>query len=469
MSLPNTHYGEGEIGRILSGVDCLFFDGIGGVSMQSLAIIAKRRGYSVKGYDREKTTATEMLKRCGIDVYYEESADQLDGVGALVYTVAIRADNAQYAEAMRRGLPCISRADFLGYIMSRYKARIGVAGMHGKSTTTAMLDSIFALSGRDPTVTCGAIMKSTGSTYRIGGGDDFIFEACEYMDSFLDFLPTTALVLNIEMEHVDYFGSLEQIEASFAEFMRKCGEGGCAVVNLGDESVMRAAKSAGTSLVTFGVDQPNADYNATNTEMKHGYASFDIYYRGELIASPHMRHPGAHFVADAVAAAAVAHHHGISGGDIEKALSLYDGIARRMENCGYSASGAAVYSDYAHHPTELAVALEGMSSICDGKLIAVFQPHTYSRCARLFDNFVSSLSESDADEIVIADIYSARETNDYGVSSAMLADAISATGKKCINISDRAEIVRYVNSVSGKGDIIAVLGAGDINSVCQAL
>ncbi len=469
MSLPNTHYGEAEIGRILSGVDCLFFDGIGGVSMQSLAIIAKRRGYTVKGYDREKTTATEMLKRSGIDVYYEEEAGQLEGVGALIYTVAIRADNAQYAEAMRRGLPCISRADFLGYIMSRYTARIGVAGMHGKSTTTAMLDSIFALARRDPTVTCGAVMKSTGSTYRIGGGDDFIFEACEYMDSFLDFLPTTALVLNIEMEHVDYFKSLEQIEASFSEFMSKCGDKGSAVVNLGDSSVIRAAEKSGVPLVTFGVELPEADYNATNISIDSGYASFDIYFHGERIATPHMRLPGAHFVTDAVAAAACAHHHGISGVDIEKALSLYDGIARRMEHKGEAASGADIYSDYAHHPTELAVTLKGLSSVCRGKLIVVFQPHTYSRCARLFADFTKALSESGADEFVIADIYSARETDDCGVSSERLAQAVSGAEKKCCSISDFREIARYVNSVSTKGDIIALLGAGDIDSLCALL
>lgn len=469
MSLPNTHYGEVEIGRILSGVDCLFFDGIGGVSMQSLAIIAKRRGYSVKGYDREKTTATEMLKRCGIDVYYEESADQLDGVGALVYTVAIRADNAQYAEAMRRGLPCISRADFLGYIMSRYKARIGVAGMHGKSTTTAMLDSIFALSGRDPTVTCGAIMKSTGSTYRIGGGDDFIFEACEYMDSFLDFYPTQAIVLNIEREHLDYFHSLTQIESSFAKFMALTGDNGHIYLNQGDPNVMNAAKNYTGKITTFGVDCPTADYSACEITLNHGMPAFTVCRHGETLCRIQLSVPGTHSVCDALATASAAIENGIAPEAVAEALRTFEGVGRRMDYQGKMRTGALVYNDYAHHPTEIASTLSGAAAMDHARLWCVFQPHTYSRTKEFFDDFAKALSTPALHEVILTEIYPARETDSLGMSPALLAEAIRARGGHCRVLSDFEEIAAALTAESRENDMILVMGAGDIVNLSSML
>ena len=203
MAIPNTHFGKGYIGELLTGKKKLFFAGIGGVSMCSLAHISKLRGHEVSGYDRTPSKLTRTLEEADIPVYYESSADHVRDADALIYTVAIPESNEEYKTAGEMGIPRISRADFLGYIMSTYGARIGVSGMHGKSTTTSMLERIFTGAGFDPTVSCGAVMKDAGSAHIIGGDDYFIFEACEYMDSFLDFYPTTAVILNIELDHVD--------------------------------------------------------------------------------------------------------------------------------------------------------------------------------------------------------------------------------------------------------------------------
>ena len=224
MSTPNTHYGAEKIGRMLSGCKSIFFIGIGGINMSSLAHISHLRGYRTGGSDRTETALTRSLADCGIEIFYSHDASHVAGYDAVVYTVAISPENPEYKAACERGIPCISRADYLGYVMTGYRRRIGVCGMHGKSTCTSMCALAFMEAGGDPTVISGAELAAMGGAYRIGGDENFIFEACEYMDSFLDFNPTVAVVLNIEMDHVDYFSSIEQIRRSFASFMALTGE-----------------------------------------------------------------------------------------------------------------------------------------------------------------------------------------------------------------------------------------------------
>ena len=275
MSLPNTHYGYERIRALFEGgPKKVFFSGIGGISMNSLARLCRARGHEVAGYDRARTNITESLEHEGIDVCYEPSDKAVHGADVFVYTVAIPADDPGYIYAGEHGIPRISRADFLGYIMMGYKSRIGISGMHGKSTTTAMLASIYQTAGIDPTVFGGAEMKNCGLSNILGGDRAFIFEACEYMDSFLDFYPTTAVVLNIEMDHVDYFRSMEQIRNSFSAYMSKASR---TIVNISDEDAMAASRASGTDTVTFGGDGSGADYTAENAVYSGGCAEFDIY------------------------------------------------------------------------------------------------------------------------------------------------------------------------------------------------
>ena len=469
MALENTHYGAAEIARMLEKTEKLFFAGIGGVSMCSLARISHLRGYKVSGYDRSSSSITAALEQMGIDVYYENDVRHIEDCGMLIYTVAIPADTPEYAEAKRRGIPCVSRADYLGYIMSGYGCRIGLSGMHGKTTTTSMTAKIFADAGLDPTVSCGGVMKDVGSEYRIGGEVYFVFEACEYMDSFLDFYPSMAVVLNIEMDHVDYFHSMDQIRNSYAAFMEKTGDNGIALVNYCDDDVMKAAEGYKGRLVTFGVGEDDADYSALNLVYEHGCAEFDFVCRGEKLTRIKLNVPGAHCVCDALAASAAAHLSGVDPEVIRESLLTFEGAGRRMDPMGDAKCGAAIYSDYAHHPTEIATTLDAVSQMNFNHVYCVFQPHTYSRTAELFDDFADALAHKGIDEIVLAPIYSARETNTYNVASEDLCNAINERGVKSRFIGQFEDIADYLNKKGANGDMLLIMGAGDITKTIAHL
>ncbi|MBQ3591733.1 MAG: UDP-N-acetylmuramate--L-alanine ligase, partial [Clostridia bacterium] len=363
MALPNTHMGPEAIGALLDGKKNLFFDGIGGISMNSLAHISALRGHHVSGYDRSPSPITRRLEQAGITVYYEEDAVHMQGCDALIYTVAMGGDNPEYRYAGVHGIPRISRADYLGYIMSGYRERIGISGTHGKSTTTGMVARILSYAGTDPTVFNGAEMKETGTVDRIGGDAYFAFEACEYMDSFLDFCPTIAIVLNIELDHVDYFPSLAAIKKSFTAFMNKTGKDGCAIVNANDPDCLEAAQGYTGRLITFGNRNPLADYWSANITTERGRASFDVMKGTEKLAAVHLQIPGKHNISDALAAFAACHICGIDPAVIAEGLGAYEGICRRMDLLGQSAAGADVYADYAHHPTEIEATLSGAAAM----------------------------------------------------------------------------------------------------------
>ena len=467
MALPNTHMGPEAIGALLDGKKNLFFDGIGGISMNSLAHISALRGHHVSGYDRSPSPITRRLEQAGITVYYEEDAVHMQGCDALIYTVAMGGDNPEYRYAGIHGIPRISRADYLGYIMSGYRERIGISGTHGKSTTTGMVARILSYAGTDPTVFNGAEMKETGTVDRIGGDAYFAFEACEYMDSFLDFCPTIAIVLNIELDHVDYFPSLAAIKKSFTAFMNKTGKDGCAIVNANDPDCLEAAQGYTGRLITFGNRNPLADYWSANITTERGRASFDVMKGTEKLAAVHLQIPGKHNISDALAAFAACHICGIDPAVIAEGLGAYEGICRRMDLLGQSAAGADVYADYAHHPTEIEATLSGAAAMGYSRLTAVFQPHTYSRTSQLFEDFVRSLGQSGADEIVLCDIYAARETNTCGVTSEQLAAAICAQGKPCRVIHDFAEAARYCTEVTPADGMVLVMGAGDVIKMAE--
>jgi len=468
MALDNTNFGAERIAALLDGRKNLFFCGIGGVSMCSLAHISRLRGHTVSGYDRTETPATQELAALGITVYYEEDASHIDGIDALIYTVAIPETNPEYAAAKERGIPCISRADYLGYLMSGYRTRVGISGMHGKSTTTSMTELVFAEAGLDPTASCGAVMKDVGAYHRIGKEDFFVFEACEYMDSFLSFYPTIAVVLNIEMDHVDYFKSMEQIHASYRNFIDRTN-GGIALVNCADSDVMKACEGFEGQLVTFGVEC-KADYRADDITYVHGCGQFNIYFKDELLCHVRLSVPGKHCVCDALAAAAACH---LCNGDpeaIARGLEKFRGAGRRMDRAEKDAAcKAAVYADYAHHPTEIAVTLSAASQMDYDRVFCVFQPHTYSRTAELFEDFASSLASGGAHEVILAPIFSAREVNTYGVSSKALAERVEELGARSRYIEGFEEIADYLNKNATENDMIIIMGAGDITKVIPYL
>ena len=433
--------------------------------MSSLAHICKRRGMRVGGSDRAKTALTDKLEKEGIEVYYEHSADNVKGYGAVVYTVAISSDNPEYVYAKNSGLPCFSRADFLGYIMTGYERRIGISGMHGKSTCTSMCAQALIEGGAEPTVLSGAELPIMGGAYTLGGEENFVFEACEYMDSFLDFNPNVAVVLNIEMDHVDYFKSMEQIRSSYASFAAITGKDGYAVYNADDSEVVNALELYGGNRITFGIDSKDAYYRAENISRSKGRYSFDAYEGDALLCRVSLSVTGYHNVYNALACIAVCRLAGLDGDNIASGLSHFCGAARRMELKG-QVSGADVYDDYGHHPTEVKATLSGARGLVEegGRLICVFQPHTYSRTSALLDGFADALAV--ADRVIVADIYAARETDTLGVSSELLA---SKVGKSAEIVSGFENIAKIINDCAKSKDTVIVMGAGDIYKVFNYL
>lgn len=456
MATPNTHYGAAAIAQMIDGAKHIHFIGVGGVMMSSLALITRERGFAVSGTDRSHTAVTDALEAQGIRICYEHDASAAYGADMVVYTVAISPENPEYTYAKAQGIPCVSRADYLGYIMMGYTHRVGIAGMHGKSTCTSMCAQIFMDAGVNPTVLSGATTACMDGAYRIGGKDHFIFEACEYMDSFLDFNPSIAVLLNAEMEHVDYFKSMEQICASFGKYASLTGESGFAVVNGDDPEVMASIEQYVGGTVMFGIENEYATFRARHLQYVNGYPSFDILLDGEFFSHVQLSVPGKHNVYNALAAAACAHLCGINAQDIASGLHAFGGAGRRMEYKG-RLNGAAVYDDYGHHPTEVAATLQGMGQMGFERIFCVFQPHTYSRTAQLSDQFVKAFAAADC--VILVDIYAAREKDSRGISSAKLAARI---GDHASYDPDYQSVAAKLQQQVSARDAVVVMGAGDV-------
>lgn len=455
MALENTHYGSAAIKEMLSGCKSVYFLGIGGINMSSLAHITHTRGFRVGGSDRRLNELTARLEREGIEIFEGHDAKNITDYDALVYTVAVSYDNPEYLCAMERGIPCISRADYLGYIMTDYKMRIGVSGMHGKSSCTSMCAEVLMRGDADPTVLSGAELSSMGGAWRTGGRDIFLFEACEYMDSFLDFEPTVAVILNIEMDHVDYFKSMDHIRTSYGKFADIAGKDGVCVANSDDADVMLAIKDYAGKTVTFGIDT-DAYVRAANIRTERGRYCFSVLCDGQKYCDVKLSVFGYHNIYNALAAAAVAWLCGLDGDSVSDGLAAFVGAKRRMEYKG-RCNGAELYDDYGHHPTEVKATLSGARDICKGRLWCVFQPHTYSRTSALFDDFADALRV--ADRVVISDIYAARETDTLGVSAEKLADAIGERAVAADSFERAADILK---SELCEGDVAVIMGAGDV-------
>ena len=439
-----------ELDRLLSAAKNLYFIGIGGVSMSSLAAIAALRGYSVRGSDRTESAVTRELAAKGITVFYGHEAKNAEGSDAVVMTAAIPKNNPERVRAGELGIPVLTRAEFLGWLMTGYVRRVGVAGTHGKSTTTSMLAEIYFAADADPTVVSGAALNDMGGCYQIGGKEHFLFEACEYTDSFLSFYPTTAVVTNVDFDHPDYFADLEAVKSSFTRYI---GRAKLAVLNADDPNSADCRRRSAVPSVTYGIEN-EADYRAENITYENGCASFTLTKGGEGLTEITLRVPGTHNVYDALAAAAAAYENGIPAEAVAEGLARFTGASRRFERKG-TLNGAPVFDDYAHHPGEIRATLATAKRM-GKRVVCVFQPHTFSRTVKLLDGFRTAFA--DADEVIFADIYAARETNTYGITSEALAGMVE-NGKY---LGALPAIASYLKAVLTGNDLLIVMGAGDI-------
>jgi len=469
-----TKYSMDRLEEIFSSPRSVYFIGIGGISMSSLAHIALSMGTKVGGYDRTPSHLTKRLEHDGVQIHYELDPCHIEGYDVIIYTAAISRDNPELALSLEYDAKgekyCIYRADYLGYLMSRHKLRIGVSGMHGKSTATSMISHIFLAANADPTIVSGAELAEIGGAYRLGSKESFIMEACEYQDSFLSFTPNIAVVLNIDMDHPDYFKDLNQIIGSFQNYLSIANDG-YAVLNADSENVAAAASNYKGSVVTFGMEKP-ADFTARNIRYVNGKAEFDIVLKGEFFTAVKLGVTGKHNIMNALAACAAAHIADIPADAISKGLERFTGAKRRMElrgNAAMPSSGALVplYDDYAHHPTEIRATLSGALESGYKRVVAVFQPHTYSRTAELFNEFADAFSSftQKGGHLILTDIYAARETNTFGVSSKELAKKIDGA----VYISAFEDIANYLKAELGEGDMLIIMGAGDIINLDKLL
>lgn len=440
----------------------IYFAGIGGISMSALAMILYNKGYDVCGYDRTATALTSEMEKKGIRIFYETKESNLDGVRCAIYSAALKSDNPEIIQIQRKGIPLYKRAELLGALAREYANSIGVAGTHGKSTTSGMLSYIFMHGQKyDPTVIVGAVLPNLNSTFRLGSDENFIFEADEYTDSFLNFFPHIAVVLNIKMDHTDYFPNYERYIQSFNKFINNTGKDGYAIVNKECEGCTRAAVEYPGTVITYSATgDETADFYAKNIVLKKGFASFDVYKRGEYYMSARLSVPGAHNVANALAAIACCDLCGVDKETIAGGLLDFKGVRRRFEYKG-TFNGADVYDDYAHHPDEIRATLATAKNMEYDRVVCVFQPHTYSRLNDLFEDFASSFHDSDL--AVFADVYSARENNIYGISSANLSERVG--GSKYFDSFEK--IKEYLKKEIRAGDLLIFMGAGNITELAE--
>jgi len=429
--------------------------GIGGVSMRPLGLVLKGMGMLVTGSDMNSSVSTDELIAKGIQVHIGHQTENIQGADCIIRTAAAHNDNPEIAAARAAGIPVFERAQAWGQIMKSYKNAICISGTHGKTTTTSMLTHIMMEAQRDPTVMIGGYLPLLHSGHRVGNGDTIILESCEYCDSFLNFFPTLAVVLNIDEDHLDYFKDLNDIEKSFHKFA-EIATGGI-LANGDDPNTVDAM--AGLNYTSFGLDDHNTVHTANITDDFHSY---DVICDGTLYCHLDLGVVGRHNALNALAAAGASWMLGIPGEIAAKGLASFHGAGRRMEFKG-KYNGADVYDDYAHHPGELAATINAVRTMGYQRIVLAFQPHTYTRTHALFNDFVRELKK--ADQVVLAEIYAARERNTIGISSADLAAQIPGS-VYCETLPD---VTLWLQNNARPGDIILTMGAGDIYRAGEAL
>ena len=429
--------------------------GIGGVSMRPLGLVLKGMGLQVSGSDMNSSVSTDELIAQGIQVAIGHRQENVQGADCVIRTAAVHNDNPEIAGARAAGIPVFERAQAWGVIMKAYENAICISGTHGKTTTTSMMAHILMEAALDPTVMIGGYLPLLHAGHRVGNGNTILLESCEYCDSFLNFFPSLAVVLNIEADHLDYFKDLADVEKSFRKFAELSTNG---IVANGDD--------ANTVDTLRGLDYVSFGFGANNTvravDPSADWRSFDVICNGQRYCHVELSVYGRHNALNALAAAAVAWKMGIDADAVVRGLAGFRGAGRRMEFKG-TFNGADVYDDYAHHPGELCATVDAVRAMGYKRIIFAFQPHTYTRTHALFNEFVEQLSKPDV--LILAEIYAARERNTIGISSRDLVEKIPGS----IYCATLPEVTQRLQELAQPGDVILTVGAGDIYRAGEAL
>jgi UDP-N-acetylmuramate--alanine ligase len=445
----------------------LHFVGVGGVGMSGIAEILRSLEFDVSGSDLRAGANTARLASLGVRIDVPHAAGNVHGSDVVVCSSAIPSNNPEVVEARELGIPVIGRADMLAELM-RIKYGVAIAGSHGKTTTTSLVATVLRAAGLDPTVTVGGKMESLGSNARLGEGDLMVTEADESDGTFLKLNPTIAVTTNIDPEHLDYWGNFEKLLDAFVEFINHIPFYGLSVLCLDHPQVQNLLPRVTSRHVTYGVS-PQADYSVRGVQYRGLQTHFHVYRRGEPLGGFRLRMPGAHNVLNCLAAIAVADELAVPRDITKEALATFDGVDRRFSVVG-EVNGVTFIDDYGHHPAEVRATLDAARRAFPEvrhRVIAVFQPHRYSRTRDLFDDFALSFNQSDL--LFLTPIYPAGEKPIDGVTSEALTQAIRDHGHQGVGLIDKDEVAERLAGVLREGDVVITLGAGDINRVHQEI
>lgn len=440
--------------------------GIGGASMYAIAAMLKNDGKEVTGSDMQESDKTEFLRSIGIKVTIGHDVEIVKNAHLVIYTAAISDDDEELVCARNLGIETVERAAFLGEYTKDYENLICISGTHGKSTTTSMLSSVFLEANLNPTINIGAHLNKINGNYYIGGKKYFILEACEYVDSFLHFRPTSEIILNIDNDHLDYFKTIENTKKSFRKYVELLPDDGYLVVNIDDENTKELI-TLKKNVITYAIDNDIANLQARNiTYSNLGFPSFDVFMNNEYYDTFTLNVLGRHNILNALATIGMAHNYGIKKEIMKKALMEFKGVGRRFEYLG-EYKGAHLFDDFAHHPTEILSTYQSSKSILHHETWAVFQSHTYSRTYEHLKAFADVLAKFD--HVIICDIYPARETNIWDVKEEDLVKLIKQKNKNVIHIPTYDKIAEYLKENIKGNDLILTIGAGPINKVANLL
>lgn len=439
---------------ILSNVKKIHFIGIGGSGMCPLAEILMTEGFELTGSDLSESDTLDRIKKYNIPVFMGHRKENVqDDVDLVVYSAAIKADNPELIAAKEKNILTVERSVMLGAVTGCYKRSIAVAGTHGKTTTTAMLSQLLIGSGFDPSAIIGGKLPFIGGNSYVGQSDIIVCEACEYVDTFLQLHPAVSVILNIDADHLDYFGTIDNIKKSFNKFAKQTTS--MLILNNDDKNTMDAVKDVDLPKITYGFSE-SSDYYAANIHAdEEMHECFDLMKNGELLTTVCLAVPGKHNIYNALAAAAAAHYLGATPKEIAENLHKFTGVHRRFEILG-KPNGITVADDFAHHPTELEATLTAAMNMGFKRVWAVFQPHTYSRTAMLLDDFARVLSIPD--KVVMSEILAVREVNTYNIFTEDLANKVEGS----VWFKTFEEITDYICDNAKSGDLVLTLGGGNV-------
>ena len=437
--------------EIITQVRHIHMIGIGGSGMCPLAEILHSKGYIVTGSDNNESDPLERIKKLGIKVFMGHKAENINGAGLIVYSAAISKDNPELQAAADKGIPTMERSHLLGALTRKFSNVIGVCGTHGKTTVTSMITQILILNKCDPSAVIGGKLPLINSNGITGKSETLVCESCEFVDTFLQMSPDTAVLLNIDNDHLDYFKTMDNMILSFHKFIKMSSK---AYINGDDKLVLKAADGIGSQIITFGFSDKNDFYAENVIPGKFGFC-FDIMNKGRKIINIELHVPGKHNVLNGLAAFAVCFDEGVDPSGIKDAIEKFTGAGRRFEFLG-EYNGFTLADDYAHHPTEIKATLNAAKQLSYNRVIAVFQPFTFSRTALLKDEFVDALSI--ADKVILTPIMGSREVNTYGISSEYIAERL----KDAVIVDGFENIADKIIETAKPNDIVITMGGGDI-------